>query len=62
MDLIQLFKQYRYPIAGGLLGLILALLLVSYGFLKTLIILIFISAGIYGSAYLKKTGILDHLK
>ncbi|MEX2784009.1 DUF2273 domain-containing protein [Streptococcus sp. H49] len=59
---MQFFKQYRYPIIGGLMGLILALLLVSYGLLKTLVILIFVTAGIYASAYLKKTGLLDNLK
>ncbi|WP_438272853.1 DUF2273 domain-containing protein [Streptococcus huangxiaojuni] len=62
MNFIQFFKQYRYPIIGGLMGLILALLLVSYGLLKTLVILIFVTAGIYASAYLKKTGLLDNLK
>nr|WP_173644641.1 DUF2273 domain-containing protein [Streptococcus pantholopis] len=59
---MKLFKQYRYPIIGGLTGLLLALLLVNYGLLKTLVILIFVTAGVYASAYLKKTGLLDNLK
>ncbi|XCY71082.1 DUF2273 domain-containing protein [Streptococcus iniae] len=44
---------------GGLLGLVLAILLMSFGFFKTLLAIIFIVLGVYGGLYAKKTGIID---
>lgn len=55
------FEKYKYPIIGGVLGLVLAVLLMSFGFFKTLIAIIFIVLGIYGGLFAKRTGILDNL-
>lgn len=54
------FEKYKYPIIGGVLGLVLAVLLMSFGFFKTLIAIIFIVLGIYGGLFAKRTGILDN--
>ncbi|AGM98730.1 DUF2273 domain-containing protein [Streptococcus iniae] len=53
------YEKYKYPILGGLLGLVLAILLMSFGFFKTLLAIIFIVLGVYGGLYAKKTGIID---
>lgn len=42
------YEKYKYPILGGLLGLVLAILLMSFGFFKTLLAIIFIVLGVYG--------------
>lgn len=53
------YEKHKYPILGGLLGLILAILLMSFGFFKTLLAIIFIVLGVYGGLYAKNTGIID---
>ncbi|MGT2843816.1 DUF2273 domain-containing protein [Streptococcus hongkongensis] len=54
------FEKYKYPIIGGILGLVLAILLMTFGFFKTLIAIIFIALGVYGGLFVKRTGILDN--
>ena len=54
------FEKYKYPIIGGLVGLVLAILLMSFGFLKTLIAIIFIVLGIYAGLFVKSTGLIDN--
>ncbi|HER4405746.1 TPA: DUF2273 domain-containing protein, partial [Streptococcus pyogenes] len=51
--------KFKYPIIGGLVGLIIAILLMAFGLFKTLLAIIFIILGIYGGLYAKKTGIID---
>ncbi|HEL0603003.1 TPA: DUF2273 domain-containing protein, partial [Streptococcus equi subsp. zooepidemicus] len=46
---------------GGLIGLIAAVLLMTFGLFKTLLAIIFIILGVYGGLYAKKTGIIDQL-
>ncbi|HGF7269308.1 TPA: DUF2273 domain-containing protein [Enterococcus faecium] len=52
----ELFSTYKLPIIFGVLGLILAVLWITVGFFKTLLILIMAAIGFY----LKQTKILDH--
>ncbi|MEO1781282.1 MULTISPECIES: DUF2273 domain-containing protein [Enterococcus] len=54
------FYQYQLPIICGGLGLILAILFVSIGFFKTLLIIILTALGIAVGFYLKQSKLLDH--
>ncbi|EGJ27123.1 DUF2273 domain-containing protein [Streptococcus porcinus] len=56
---MEFFEKYKYPIVGGVIGLILAILLMTFGFFKTLLALIFIVLGVYGGLFVKRTGIFD---
>lgn len=55
------YGRFKYPIIGGLIGLIAAVLLMTFGLFKTLLAIIFIILGVYGGLYAKKTGIIDQL-
>ncbi|VGV50897.1 DUF2273 domain-containing protein [Streptococcus pyogenes] len=56
---MEFYEKFKYPIIGGLVGLILAILFMAFGLFKTLLAIIFIILGIYGGLYAKKTGIID---
>lgn len=56
----ELFKTYKLPILFGLLGLILAILLLSIGFFKTLLLIIMVAIGVAIGFYFKETKLLDH--
>lgn len=56
----ELFSTYKLPIIFGVLGLILAVLCITVGFFKTLLILIMAAIGAAIGFYLKQTKILDH--
>ncbi|HEP4268301.1 TPA: DUF2273 domain-containing protein [Streptococcus pyogenes] len=56
---MEFYEKFKYPIIGGLVGLIIAILLMDFGLFKTLLAIIFIILGIYGGLYAKKTGIID---
>lgn len=56
---MEFYERFKYPIIGGLVGLIIAMLLMSFGLFKTLLAIIFILLGVYGGLYAKKTGIID---
>lgn len=56
---MEFYEKFKYPIIGGLVGLILAILLMAFGLFKTVLAIIFIILGIYGGLYAKKTGIID---
>ncbi|MDV5973552.1 UNVERIFIED_CONTAM: DUF2273 domain-containing protein [Streptococcus canis] len=56
---MEFYEKFKYPIIGGLVGLIIAILLMSFGLFKTLLAIIFILLGIYGGLYAKKTGIIE---
>lgn len=56
----ELFSTYKLPIIFGVLGLILAVLWITVGFFKTLLILIMAAIGVAIGFYLKQTKILDH--
>ncbi|VHI68075.1 DUF2273 domain-containing protein [Streptococcus pyogenes] len=56
---MEFYEKFKYPVIGGLVGLIIAILLMAFGLFKTLLAIIFIILGIYGGLYAKKTGIID---
>lgn len=56
---MEFYEKFKYPIIGGLVGLIITILLMAFGLFKTLLAIIFIILGIYGGLYAKKTGIID---
>lgn len=56
----EIFEKYRWSIIGGLSGFILAILFLTVGFFKTLLILILTVAGIYVGFYLKQSGVVEH--
>lgn len=58
---MEFYEKYKYPIIGGNLGLVLAVLLMSFGLFKTLLAIIFIILGVYAGLFVKKTGILEQL-
>ena len=56
----ELFSTYKLPIIFGGLGLLLAILWLTVGFFKTLLIIIMTAIGVGIDFYLKETKILDH--
>lgn len=57
----DIYHQYKLPIIFGGLGLILAILFVSIGFFKTLLIVLLTGLGTALGYYLEQTGMLDEL-
>ncbi|EOH87340.1 DUF2273 domain-containing protein [Enterococcus villorum] len=56
----ELFETYKLPIICGAIGLILAILLISVGFFKTLLLILMAILGIAVGMYLKQTKIFEH--
>ncbi|WCG26343.1 DUF2273 domain-containing protein [Enterococcus durans] len=56
----ELFSTYKLPIIFGGLGLLLAILWLTVGFFKTLLIIIMTAIGVGIGFYLNETKILDH--
>lgn len=55
------YHKYKLPIIFGALGLILAILFVSIGFFKTLLIVLLTGLGTALGYYFEQTGMLDEL-
>ena len=55
----EFFSLYKLPIIFGGLGLLLAVLWLTVGFFKTLLILIMTASGVGIGFYLKETKLLD---
>ncbi|MEN2129634.1 DUF2273 domain-containing protein [Streptococcus pneumoniae] len=51
---MEWLKQYRYPIIAGLIGVFLACLIVSFGFFKTIFVLILGALGVAAGLYIEK--------
>lgn len=58
---MALFEKYKYPIIGGGVAFFLALLLVTFGFFKTLFILFMVLAGATCVWYAEQTGLINRL-
>lgn len=56
----KLITQYKLPMIFGGLGLVLAILFVTLGFFKTLLIVLLTALGIWLGGYLEQTGIMDN--
>ena len=57
----ELIKDYFWPLIGGIVGLLLAVLFITFGFFKMLFVLIFMAIGITAGYYIQKTGILKNV-
>lgn len=55
-------KQYKYPLIFGGIGFILAILFITVGFLKTILLVIFTLLGSYLGYYLQSIGFFDQFK
>lgn len=55
---MELFEKYKYPIWGGLVGLLLAILLLSFGFFKTILVLILVVIGAYAGIYCQQNDLV----
>ena len=51
---MEWFKTYQYPIIAGLVGVILACFILSFGFFKTLFVLICGALGAFAGYYVKE--------
>ena len=51
---MEWFKKYQYPIIAGLVGVILACFILSFGFFKTLFVLICGGLGAFAGYYVKE--------
>ncbi|WP_122647139.1 DUF2273 domain-containing protein [Enterococcus mediterraneensis] len=56
----DLLLDYKLPIIGGGIGLVLAILLLTIGFFKTLLLLIITFLGAAIGMYVKNHGLLDN--
>lgn len=52
-------QQYKIPLIFGAIGLVLAVLFVTIGFFKTLLIILLTGLGFALGLYLQRTGIID---
>lgn len=55
----ELWEVYKIPIICGGIGLLIAILFLTLGFLKTLLLVVFTFLGTYLGFYLKKMGFFD---
>lgn len=55
------WQKYKWPIIGGGLGLLIAILILTLGFFKTLIILLFMLIGIGLAWYLQQSNFFNKL-
>lgn len=56
------FEYYKIPIIFAAIGLIIAILFITIGFFKTMLLLIFIILGGFLGLYLKKINFFDYFK
>ncbi|HGD9519373.1 TPA: DUF2273 domain-containing protein [Streptococcus agalactiae] len=55
----EFVRKYRYPLGGAVIGLVLAAMIVTIGFFKTILALVIIVLGAYTGLYVQRTGMLD---
>ena len=55
----EFVRKYRYPLGGAVIGLVLAAMIVTIGFFKTILALFIIVLGAYAGLYVQRTGMLD---
>lgn len=58
---MNLLERYRYPITGGIVGLIIAICIFTIGFWKMILLFLLIGLGIFVGLYLQRTGIIEQL-
>lgn len=57
-----MFDKNKFPILGAALGLLLALLLINFGFYKTILIFILVVLGTFAGFYLQASNLLEEIK
>lgn len=57
--MLEFVRKYRYPLGGAVIGLVLAAMIVTIGFFKTILALVIIVLGAYAGLYVQRTGMLD---
>ncbi|HGD6144935.1 TPA: DUF2273 domain-containing protein [Streptococcus agalactiae] len=55
----EFVRKYRYPLGGAVIGLVLAAMIVTIGFFKTILALVIIVLGACAGLYVQRTGMLD---
>ncbi|HEO0045784.1 TPA: DUF2273 domain-containing protein [Streptococcus agalactiae] len=55
----EFVRKYRYPLGGAVIGFVLAAMIVTIGFFKTILALVIIVLGAYAGLYVQRTGMLD---
>ncbi|HEO2668030.1 TPA: DUF2273 domain-containing protein [Streptococcus agalactiae] len=55
----EFVRKYRYPLGGAVIGLVLAAMIVTIGFFKTILALVIIVLGAYAGLYVQRIGMLD---
>ncbi|MDG4965903.1 DUF2273 domain-containing protein [Lactococcus lactis] len=58
---MNLLERYRYPIIGGIVGLIIAICIFTIGFWKMILLFLLIGLGVFVGLYLQRTGIIEQL-
>ncbi|AYW45563.1 DUF2273 domain-containing protein [Tetragenococcus koreensis] len=58
----ELIQRYQYGILGGGIGLVLAILLLTIGFLETLLVVVCVLLGTFIGFYLNAIGFFDRFK
>jgi len=53
-ELLSLLRRYFFAILGGVLGLIFAVLFLTIGFWRTLLILVLMGGGVFGGIILDR--------
>lgn len=59
--MMELLKTYQWPLIGGVIGLIIAILFITIGFFSTLLVIAFVALGIVAGSYVAKSGLLQKL-
>ncbi|BCP60141.1 DUF2273 domain-containing protein [Streptococcus suis] len=54
-------NQWMYPIIGAGTGLLLAILFLTLGFFKTLLVLVLVGLGAFIGYFVQKAGIVEYL-
>ena len=57
----ELLMVYKYPIIGGLTGLICAILFFTVGFFKTILVLLMVGVGIFIGNYISKNDFIRNI-
>lgn len=60
-SMADLISKYRWPLLFALAGLLIAILLMTVGFFKTLLILLFTCLGAVIGYYVEQTGLLENV-
>lgn len=57
-----MLNNYKFPILGALVGLVLSISFFQLGFFKTILLLIFMIIGAAAGVYIEKNGIFEKIK